>query len=129
MNEWTIVGVIVVLVGLFFTVGKPVDQSQLIYYHPKCQGWSICRPTQPQKAAVTQKATRASISIWKKHDDEIASHDKRIGTVGARCERQSIKQHRPSLQCLGVGGVFLPKSSTLFLHRNYIKNEHFAHLK
>lgn len=24
MNEWTIVGVIVVLVGLFFTVGKPV---------------------------------------------------------------------------------------------------------
>lgn len=28
MTEWTVVGVIVVLIGLFFTVGKPIMENQ-----------------------------------------------------------------------------------------------------
>ena len=73
-------GVIVVLVGLFFTVGKPV-----INLNSSITTLNVKLEHMQTDAAIESSRTEESHSRidkhLEKHDDEIANHDKRIGLL------------------------------------------------
>lgn len=79
MNEWEIVGVIVVLVGLFFTVSSPV--MKLISSITKLT--ATVENLQEDVAAVTKRNTDAHRRLWEKNDQQ----DREIQDHGNRIER------------------------------------------
>lgn len=84
MNEWTVVGVIIALVGLFFTVGKPIinlnNNITLLNANIKRNSDEIAE--QKRELKDQRKAAHESHEkLWAKNgeqDDRLNDHETRI---------------------------------------------------
>lgn len=90
MSEWTVVTVIIAIVGLFFTVGKPIItlNSNIVKLNFTVE--ALSKEQGIQKAALEKQAEHdreAHKRIWEKNeeqDKEIADHEARIGILEGR---------------------------------------------
>lgn len=85
MTEWEVVGVLVVLVGLFFTVSTPV--MKLISSITKLT--ATVETLQDNVDAVTRRNTESHRRLWEKNeqqDREIQDHGNRIERLEGRVD-------------------------------------------
>ena len=87
--EWTVVGVIVVLVGLFFTVGKPilglVTELQKLRYETDRQEKEINRDIESIKELTKiAQAHQARIESTERETDKLAKSIAELVTVSAK---------------------------------------------
>lgn len=86
MSEWEVVGVIVVLVGLFFTVSTPV--MKLITSITKLT--STVEALQENVDSVTRRNTESHRRLWEhneKQDNELRDHGARIDKLEGRVDQ------------------------------------------
>ena len=82
--EWTVVTVVVALVGLFLTVGKPIITLNSNIVKLNCTVEALSKEQGIQKAALEKQAEHdreAHGRIWKhneEQDDILSDHERRI---------------------------------------------------
>lgn len=85
LSEWEVVGVIVVLVGLFFTVSSPI--MKLISSITKLT--ATVETLQENVDSVTKRNTESHRRLWehnKEQDAEIQEHGRRIEKLEGRVD-------------------------------------------
>ena len=87
MNEWTVVGVIIALVGLFFTIGKPIMDlnSNMVKLNVSMEAVNK-RADKQEKELEEQKrcAHDSHKRLWEhnvQQDETIRDHEVRIGSL------------------------------------------------
>lgn len=84
MNEWTVVSVIIALVGLFFTVGKPVinlNKSIVLLNANVAQNTNELKEQKKELKDQKESAIKSHDELWEKNEkqDEILhDHETRI---------------------------------------------------
>lgn len=84
MNEWTVVGVIIALVGLFFTVGKPVINLNSNIVKLSFSVENLQKRLDEQRGDIDEQkrhASEAHEKLWKhngEQDEKLIDHEKRI---------------------------------------------------
>lgn len=84
MNEWGVVTVLIALVGLFFSIGKPIIDlnSNIVKLNTRLEEQS--RRQDLQDEALKEQKTHAHEShkeLWahnKEQDEKLSDHDRRI---------------------------------------------------
>lgn len=90
MTEWTVVSVIIAVVGLFFTVGKPIItlNSNIVKLNFTVE--ALSKEQGVQKAALEKQAEHdreAHKRLWDKNDEQdekLTDHEARIGKLEGR---------------------------------------------
>lgn len=87
MNEWTVVGVIIALVGLFFTVGKPIINlnSNITMLNANIKHNSDELNEQKEVLKEQRKSAHEShTALWRKNNEQdatIQDHEVRISVL------------------------------------------------
>ena len=87
MDEWTVVGVIATLVGLFFTVGKPILNlnKNLVKFNISIEhNTSEIADLKTELAHQRSEATASHNRLWDhndKQDKQLSEHELRIGLL------------------------------------------------
>lgn len=80
MNEWTVVGVIITLVGLFFTVGKPI-----INLNTNITTLTVTVALLEKRFATSEtKNSDSHARIWEHNEEQdktLNDHEQRIGIL------------------------------------------------
>lgn len=84
MNEWTVVSVIIALVGLFFTVGKPVinlNNSIVLLNANVAQNTKELKEQKEELKEQKNNAIKSHDELWEKNekqDEMLQDHETRI---------------------------------------------------
>lgn len=84
MNEWTVVGVIIALVGLFFTVGKPIidlNSNITLLNANVAQNNKELKEQKEELKEQKKNAHESHEKLWEKNDEQdktLADHETRI---------------------------------------------------